>query len=41
MRASVSDSAEILLLQKIAYKSEAEIYNDFSIELLIQTIEQL
>jgi ribosomal protein S18 acetylase RimI-like enzyme len=40
-RASVSDSEEILLLQKIAYKSEAEIYNDFSIEPLVQTLEQL
>ncbi|KFK92217.1 hypothetical protein, partial [Serratia sp. Ag1] len=40
-RASVSDSEEILLLQKIAYRSEAEIYTDFSIEPLVQTLEQL
>ena len=40
-RASVSDSEEILSLQKIAYRSEAEIYNDFSIEPLVQTLEQL
>ncbi len=40
-RASVFDSEEILLLQKIAYRSEAEIYNDFSIEPLVQTLEQL
>ena len=40
-RATVSDSEEILLLQKIAYRSEAEIYNDFSIEPLVQTFEQL
>ncbi|CAH0121894.1 MULTISPECIES: hypothetical protein [unclassified Paenibacillus] len=40
-RASISDAGEILLLQKIAYRSEAEIYNDFGIEPLVQTLEQL
>ncbi|AFH61141.1 GNAT family N-acetyltransferase [Paenibacillus caseinilyticus] len=40
-RASVSDSEEILLLQKYTYRSEAEIYNDFSLEPLVQTLEQL
>jgi ribosomal protein S18 acetylase RimI-like enzyme len=37
----VSDAEEILFLQKLSYRSEAEIYNDFSIEPLVQTIEQL
>lgn len=40
-RASVFDAEEILLLQKLAYRSEAEIYNDFSIEPLAQSLEQL
>lgn len=40
-RASVTDAEEILSLQKLAYRSEAEIYNDFSIEPLVQTLEQL
>jgi GNAT superfamily N-acetyltransferase len=40
-RATVSDAEEILLLQKLSYRSEAEIYNDFSIEPLVQTLEQL
>ena len=33
------DLNDILDLQKLAYKSEAEIYNDFSIPPLIQTLE--
>ncbi|SHE15109.1 Predicted acetyltransferase [Chlamydia abortus] len=40
-RASAADSEKILFLQKIAYKSEAEIYNDFSIEPLVQILGQL
>ena len=36
-RATVLDAEEILTLQKLAYRSEAEIYNDFSIPPLIQT----
>lgn len=40
-RATVTDYEEILLLQKLAYRSEAKIYNDFSIEPLVQTLEQL
>jgi hypothetical protein len=40
-RAFSSDVEEILFLQKLSYRSEAEIYNDFSIEPLVQTIEQL
>jgi hypothetical protein len=30
-KATVSDIEEILLLQKLAYKSEAELYDDFNI----------
>ncbi|MFF2481377.1 GNAT family N-acetyltransferase [Paenibacillus sp. NPDC058071] len=40
-KASLADAEEILLLQRLAYRSEAEIYNDFSIEPLVQTVEQL
>lgn len=38
--ASVEDAVEILSLQKLAYRSEAEIYNDFGIEPLVQSLEQ-
>jgi hypothetical protein len=37
--ATVSDAEEILALQKLAYQSEAEIYNDFGIPPLVQTLE--
>ncbi|MFX3634786.1 MAG: GNAT family N-acetyltransferase [Candidatus Pristimantibacillus sp.] len=40
-KATVADASEILALQKIAYISEAEIYNDYSIEPLIQTLESI
>ncbi len=40
-RATVSDAGEILALQKLAYRSEAEIYNDFSIPPLVQTLESI
>jgi len=40
-RATASDAEELLALQKLAYRSEAEIYNDFSIPPLIQTLESL
>ena len=39
--ATIEDAARILALQKLAYRSEAEIYNDFSIQPLIQTLEEL
>lgn len=32
---------KILALQQIAYKSEAEIYNDYSIPPLVQTIDEI
>jgi GNAT superfamily N-acetyltransferase len=40
-RAVIEDALEILALQKLAYRSEAEIYNDFSIQPLLQTLEDL
>jgi ribosomal protein S18 acetylase RimI-like enzyme len=40
-RAELSDAEEILSLQKLAYKSEAEIYNDFTIPPLLQTLEEI
>lgn len=39
--ASIEDAAAILELQKLAYQSEAKLYNDFSIPPLIQTMEEL
>ena len=40
-QAKVEDAEEILALQKLAYKSEAEIYDDYSIPPLIQSIEEI
>ena len=40
-QATVEDANEILNLQKLAYKSEAEIYNDFTIQPLRQTLEEI
>lgn len=40
-RAAAEDAPEILALQKAAFRSEAELYNDFSIEPLAQTLESL
>ena len=40
IRARQEDVAEILRLQYTAYQSEAEIYNDYSIQPLTQTQEQ-
>ena len=39
--ATVSDSAEILKLQRAAFISEAELYNDFNLEPLTQTLNSL
>jgi len=39
--AKPEDSAEILALQKLSYRSEAELYNDFSLSPLHQTLEEL
>jgi ribosomal protein S18 acetylase RimI-like enzyme len=38
--ASAGDAAEILALQKLAYLSEAEIYDDYTIPPLKQTLEE-
>jgi len=40
-RASVVDAAAILKLQKLAYLSEAAIYNDYSIPPLTQTLSEI
>jgi ribosomal protein S18 acetylase RimI-like enzyme len=40
-RATVADAEEILSLQKLAYRSEAETYDDFSIPPLLQTLEEI
>jgi len=40
-KAEKQDLPDILALQKTAYKSEAEIYNDFSIQPLRQTMEEI
>ncbi|NLY89483.1 MAG: GNAT family N-acetyltransferase [Firmicutes bacterium] len=40
-KAEVKDLEEILSLQKLAYISEAEICNDYSIPPLVQTLESL
>lgn len=40
-KADVSDLEEILSLQKTAYKSEAEIYNDYTISSLLQTLDEI
>jgi ribosomal protein S18 acetylase RimI-like enzyme len=39
--ASTEDAAALLELQKLAYQSEAKLYNDLSIPPLIQTMEEL
>jgi len=40
-RADVKDAAEILALQKLAYQSEAAIYDDYTIPPLRQTVEEM
>ncbi|BBI30950.1 GNAT family N-acetyltransferase [Cohnella abietis] len=40
-RAALSDAEEIRALQKIAYVSEAEIYNDYSIEPMVQPLAEV
>lgn len=40
-RAARTDAAQILALQKLAYRSEAEIYQDFTILPLTQTLAEL
>jgi GNAT superfamily N-acetyltransferase len=40
-RAAIGDANEILSLQRLAYHSEAEIYDDFTIPPLKQTLEEI
>lgn len=40
-RVSLEDAASVLELQKLAYQSEAQLYNDFSIPPLTQTLDEL
>lgn len=40
-RAEVADAAEILALQKLAYRSEAALYDDYTIPPLTQTLEEI
>ena len=40
-KAIVQDAESILSLQKLAYRSEAEIYEDFSIPPLTQSLEEI
>ena len=39
--ADISDAAEILALQKLAYQSEAALYGDWSIPPLTQTLDEI
>ncbi len=40
-QASIEDAKEILDLQKLSYRSEAAIYDDYTIPPLIQTLEEI
>ena len=40
-KATIDDAQEILILQKLVYTSEAEIYNDFTIQPLHQSIDEI
>jgi GNAT superfamily N-acetyltransferase len=40
-QAEPKDAEEILLVQKSAYRSEAELYNDYDIPPLTQTVDEL
>jgi ribosomal protein S18 acetylase RimI-like enzyme len=41
LRADINDAAEILDLQRLAYQSEAALYNDRSIPPLTQTLDEI
>ena len=41
VRANVEDAQEILSLQKIAYRGEAKLYDDFQIPPLIETLDEV
>lgn len=40
-KAKIKDLEEILALQYLAYQSEAKLVNDYSIQPLIETIEEI
>ncbi len=40
-RATINDAAEILRLQKLAFESQAKIYDDYSLPPLTQSLEDL
>ncbi len=40
-RATVSDADEIILLQRLAYKSEADLYHDYNIPPMTQTVKEI
>lgn len=40
-KATLEDAVEILSLQKLAYQSEAQIYNDWTIPPLLQTADEI
>ncbi len=40
-RATVADAPEILALQKLAYESEARLYQDWSLPPLVQTLDSM
>ena len=41
LKATAEDAREILALQKLAFRDEAELYNDWSIPPLTQTLEEI
>ncbi|MEN6330258.1 MAG: GNAT family N-acetyltransferase [Methanobacteriaceae archaeon] len=40
-KATIKDAAEILALQRLAYLSEAAIYDDYTIKPLVQTLDDI
>ncbi|MDH2907744.1 MAG: GNAT family N-acetyltransferase [Candidatus Nitrosotalea sp.] len=40
-KATIADAKEILALQKLAYESEAKLYNDFDIPPMVQTLKSI
>ncbi|HMK49838.1 MAG TPA: GNAT family N-acetyltransferase, partial [Thermodesulfovibrionales bacterium] len=41
LQATVADAEDILVIQKLAYQSEAELYGNYDIPPLKQTVEEL
>lgn len=40
-KANIFDAEDILKIQKMAFISQAEIYNDFTIHPLVETLEEI